>query len=207
MIEPIARIRIELLCIEPTVWRRVDVPLSSTLMSLHHVIQVAVGWTDSHLFEFQVKDRLYGDPIEEDFFEWKVYKASSIRLKTLVDRGIRDFTYLYDFGDHWEHRIAIEELRDGKADVDYPAFVDGARRCPPEDVGSVTGFEEFLAAALDPSHEDHAEMTVWYESRYLKRFDPDDIDLPRIRIWLAEFARRRRGPLLYHRRKKLRGDS
>lgn len=45
-------------------------------------------------------------------------------------------------------------------------------------------------------------MMGWFESRYSKRFDPDDIDLPRIRIWLAEFARRRRGPLLRHRREK-----
>lgn len=127
MVEPIARICIELLHIEPAVWRRVDVPLSSSLMSLHHVIQVAVGWTNSHLFEFKVGDRLYGDPFEEDLFEWKVYKATSIRLKTLVDRGIREFTYLYDFGDHWEHSIVIEELRNGEADVDYPVFVDGAR--------------------------------------------------------------------------------
>ncbi len=127
MVEPIARICIELLHIEPKVWRRVDVPLSSSLMSLHHVIQVAVGWTDSHLFEFKVGDRLYGDPFEVDLFEWKVYKATSIRLKTLVDRGISEFTYLYDFGDHWEHSIVIEELRNGEADVDYPVFVDGAR--------------------------------------------------------------------------------
>lgn len=207
MVEPIARVRIELLDIEPTVWRRVDVPLSSTLVSFHHVIQVTVGWTNSHLFEFRIANRSYADPFMVDLFDWKVYKASSIRLKTLVDRGIREFTYLYDFGDHWEHIIAIEDLRDGKAEVDYPAFVDGARRCPPEDVGGVTGFEEFLAAAFDPSHVEHEDLTAWYEASYSKRFDPDDIDQPRVQIWLAEFARRRRGPLLRHRAKRLGRDS
>ena len=60
MIEPIARIRIELRSVEPHVWRRVDVPLSCTLLALHDVIQIAMGWTDSHIFELQMGDRAYG---------------------------------------------------------------------------------------------------------------------------------------------------
>ena len=46
MTEPVARLRIELRKIEPRLWRRVDVPLSSTLLALHDIIQIAVGWTD-----------------------------------------------------------------------------------------------------------------------------------------------------------------
>ncbi len=199
MTEPVARIRIELQRLEPKIWRRVDVPVSSTLMALHHIIQVTVGWTNSHLFEFSVGDRIYGDPMPDDDFEWKVYKAKSIRLKTLLNRGIKRFTYLYDFGDHWEHDVIVDEIRNGGADIDYPAFVDGARRCPPEDVGSATGFMEFLEAALDPSHDEHKEVVTWYESRYGKPFDPDEIDEWRVRALLGQFARRRRGPLLSHR--------
>ena len=198
MNEPIARIRIELQNTDPAVWRRVDVPLSSTLMSLHHIIQLTVGWTNCHLFEFRVGDRSYGEPVPYDV-GWKPFKAKNTRLQMLVDRGTRRFTYLYDFGDSWEHDIVIEEIRTGDANIDYPAFVDGANRCPPEDVGGFIGYKEFLEAALNPGHKDHNESTAWYESRYYKRFDPDDIDLPRIRTWLAEFARRRRGPLLRHR--------
>ena len=88
MIEPIARIRIELQEIEPKIWRRVDVPLSSTLLALHDFIQFAFRWTDSHLFEFKIGDRTYGDPENDDFGERRIYKATSIRLKTVVDRGI-----------------------------------------------------------------------------------------------------------------------
>lgn len=199
MIEPIARIRIELLHIDPAVWCRVDVPLSLTLMSLHRVIQRTIGWTDSHLFEFTVGDRQYADPVADVDVGPGIFNARNLRLKTVVARGIREFAYLYDFGDWWEHSVAIEELRDGKADIDYPSFVDGALRCPPEDVGGTPGFEKFLAA-LDPTHEEHGKLMAWYESLYRKPFDRDDIDLPRIRTWLAEFARRRRGPLLRHRR-------
>jgi Plasmid pRiA4b ORF-3-like protein. len=74
MIEPVARLRITLQDIQPAIWRRVDAPLSSTLMALHDIIQVAMGWTDSHLFEFIVSDRVYGEPHPDDeMYERKVY--------------------------------------------------------------------------------------------------------------------------------------
>lgn len=73
MIEPVARLRIELLEIVPKVWRRVDVPLSSTLLTLHDIIQVTFGWMNSHLFEFEVGDRVYGDPmLDEDLYDQRV---------------------------------------------------------------------------------------------------------------------------------------
>ena len=198
MIEPVARLRIELLEIEPKVWRRVDVPLSSTLLALHDIIQVTFGWMNSHLFEFEVGDRVYGDPmLDEDLFDQRVYKARSIRLKSLVERGVERFLYLYDFGDSWRHDISVESVRDGDADVDYPAFVGGARRGPPEDVGGVVGFMEFLEAALNPFHEEHQAMVRWYG----KPFDPLDINEPHVRLVLSSLAARRRGPLKSHRGK------
>ena len=85
----------------------------------------------------------------DETFGRKVYQAKSIRLKTLIDRGVERFLYVYDFGDNWRHDVIIDEIRDGDAEIDYPAFVDGARRCPPEDVGSASGFFDFLEAVLD----------------------------------------------------------
>ena len=123
MIEPIARVRIELREIEPTLWRRVDVPHTSTLLALHDIIQVTVGWTDSHLFEFVVDDRVYSEPLPDDeLFERKVYNAAGIRLRTLIDRGVERLLYVYDFGDDWRHDVLIEDVRDGAPDIDYPAF-------------------------------------------------------------------------------------
>ena len=111
MIEPIARIRIELQEIEPKLWRRVDVPLSSTLLALHDFIQFAFRWTDSHLFEFEIGDRRYGQPEYDHYADERLYKAASIRLKTVVDRGIEQFLYVYDFGDNWRHDLFIEDVR------------------------------------------------------------------------------------------------
>ncbi|CAA7618937.1 conserved hypothetical protein [Magnetospirillum sp. LM-5] len=196
MIEPIARIRIELQDIEPKIWRRVDVPLSTSLMGVHDIIQVAMGWQCEHLFEFRVGDKIYSEPYpDDDMYARKTYNAKSIRLKTLVERGVGRFLYTYDFGDNWQHDIVIESVRDGDAEIDYPVFVDGARRCPPDDVGGSSGFMDFLEAMLNPTHEEHHQMLKWYG----KPFDPQDINDAHVRRVLSWFADRRRGPLASHR--------
>ena len=198
MIEPIARIRIELQEIEPTIWRRVDVPLSSTLLALHDFIQFAFRWTDSHLFEFEIGDRRYGQPEYNRYADERLYKAASIRLKMVVDRDVVQFLYVYDFGDNWRHDLFIEEVRDGERDVDYPVFVAGERRGPPKDVGGVTGFMEFLEASRNPLHEEHEAVVRWYG----RGFEPDDIDEQRVRMSFEMAAARRRGPLMSHRGSK-----
>ena len=196
MIEPIARMRIELQDIEPKVWRRVDVPLSSTLAALHEIIQVTMGWHDAHLFEFRIGDRIYGGPdSDEEMYDRRVYQARSTRLQSLVARGVGRFLYIYDFGDSWQHDIVIEEVRNGEADIDYPVFIDGARRCPPEDVGGPPGFMDFLEAALNPAHAEHRRMIEWYGGP----FDPRDFNDKRVQRIMTSFAGRRRGPLARHR--------
>ena len=195
MIEPIARIRIELQEIEPKVWRRVDVPLSSTLLALHDFIQFAFRWTDSHLFEFEIGDRRYVQPEYDRYADERLYKAARIRLKTVVDRGVEQFLYVYDFGENRRHDLFIEEVRDGEPEVDYPTFVAGERRGPPEDVGGITGFLEFLEASRNPLHEEHETVVRWYG----RRFEPDDIDEQRVRMSFEMAAARRRGPLMSHR--------
>jgi hypothetical protein len=196
MIEPIARIKIELRDIKPKIWRLVDVPLSTTLMGLHDIIQVAMGWNDSHLFEFQIGDKVYSEPYSDDeLYERKIFKAKGIRLKSLVDRGVEQFIYIYDLGDYWRHDITIESVYDGKEEVEYPVFVDGAKRCPPDDVGGPPGFMDFLEAVMDKTHEEHRRMIEWYGGP----FDPNDINEVHIRRILSWFAYRRRGPLASHR--------
>ena len=196
MIEPIARIRIEIEDTNPLVWRELDVPLSTTLAMMHDIIQVVMRWWDYHLYEFEIGDRIYGVPSSDDaLYERKVYKASGLRLATVLERGIREFLYVYDFGDNWRHRITVLDVRKGDADVEYPRFIAGARRAPPEDVGSISGFEEFLEAVTDPEHEQHARMLELYDGP----FDPDDIDEPRLHMIISDFAARRRGPLMSHR--------
>jgi len=117
-----------------------------------------------------------------------------LRLRGLVSRGTRRFLYVYDFGDDWRHDVVIEKTGDGEAGVAYPAFVAGARRCPPEDVGGIPGFLNFLDAMEHPSHTEHRRMLKWCGGL----FDPEDYNPGEIRRRLQYRAYRRRGVLRRH---------
>ena len=196
MSEPVARLLIELEDIEPRIWRRVDVPTGITLATLHDVIQAVMRWEYAHLYEFRAGDRVYGDPLPGmESPSRRVYKAKGTRLSQLIDRGVGRFTYVYDFGDDWQHNITVEGVRDGDPDTDYPVFVDGERRAPPEDVGGVPGFLDFLEATRDPRHPEHGHLLEWAGGA----FDPEDIDRREIELDLAVLAEFRRRVRAGHR--------
>lgn len=56
------QLRVELLDVSPLIWRRLTVPDSITLPALHQVLQVTLGWTDSHLHEFVINGTRYAVP-------------------------------------------------------------------------------------------------------------------------------------------------
>jgi pRiA4b ORF-3-like protein len=182
--EQIARIRISLDHIEPEIWRLIDVPVAMHLSGLHDVIQAAMGWQNYHLFEFRIGDKRYGLPEGKDR---EVQQAKSVRLAAVLAQGIKRLDYVYDFGDDWEHTIAIESVTEADAAVKYPRFVAGARRSPPEDVGGPPGFFDFLEAMANPKHSEHRHLVEWYGGPY----DPDSFDEPQIKLRLGGIAKRR----------------
>jgi len=184
----IARIRIQLDDWKPAIWRRADVPLTTTLKALHDVIQAAMPFDDYHLFEFRADGKRYAIPDPEwDSLRDKTYSAKTMRLGSLVDRDITQLTYTYDFGDDWRHTITIEALADADPDAVYPRYVDGTGRAPPEDVGGIPGFELFLDAVADPKHEQHRELKRWHG----RPFDPEQPNVDEILIRMEKLARRR----------------
>jgi hypothetical protein len=100
-------------------------------------------------------------------------------------------------GDDWRHTITIEAIETADPSQKYPRFVDGARRGPPEDVGGIPGYYEFLNAMAKPRHREHRRMIEWYGGRY----DPDDIDALHLRLRLGVIAKRRHaGKAAYQKR-------
>jgi hypothetical protein len=110
----VAVLCVELIDIEPLIWRRVAVGTATNLQTLHRIVQAAVGWLDYHLWEFTAEDKTYGVPDPEDA-AWghKVYRASSMTLARLVADGVTDFDYTYDMGDNWEHHLAPGPMATG----------------------------------------------------------------------------------------------
>jgi hypothetical protein len=194
--DPIAILRIELIDIEPLIWRRVTVPTATNLQTLHRIIQAAMGWQDYHLWEFTVGEEIYGIP-EPDYAIWdrKVRRASTTKLASLIEGGVAAFDYTYDMGDNWEHRVVIERVEPAEPGTLYPDLRGGERRCPPEDCGGFPGYYEFLDIIAGPGKgkgsRQKKEMLTWYGRPY----DPDDIDEAQIRGALKRIAnagRRRR---------------
>jgi hypothetical protein len=180
------RLRITLKGSQPKIWREVLVPTSMTMQTLHQTIQAAMGWWDAHLFEFDTGDERIGEP-DPDWDDAPATSARTVKLASLLRRGMRRFTYLYDFGDHWEHLVEVKREIPLLPGEEIPILLAGERRCPPEDVGSLSGFEEFLEATADPNHPEHEATITWYGGP----FDPADIDENRINTRLAVIARRR----------------
>jgi len=196
--EQIARIRISLDHMEPEIWRVVDVPVAMHLQGLHDVIQAAMGWQNSHLFEFRIGEQHYGIP--EGPWDREVRQAKSVKLSAVLAKGIKRFAYVYDFGDDWVHTLAIESVADGDPALKYPRFVAGARRCPPEDVGGPPGFFEFLQAMADPKHPEHRNLTEWHGGP----FDADTFDELTTKLRIGALAKRRHaGKLGYEKSQAL----
>ncbi len=175
MNERLYLLKIRLLDIEPDIWRRFVVPAAITLDRLHDVIQIVMGWTDSHLHEFTIGKKRYTEypETEEDGLE-----CGNYRLGQLVRKVGRTFGYLYDFGDHWEHEVTLENSGYFNSQLYYPIeCLDGARACPPEDVGGVGGYFEFCRAMSDPYHEEHDSYMQWWGGEYdSEYFDVEEVN-------------------------------
>ena len=185
----IAILRIELEDIEPLIWRRVAVHTSINLKAVHGVIQAAMGWLDCHLWEFEANGRKYSLLIPNDP-DWnaRITNAATTNLSALVAEGVSDFTYGYDMGDNWQHRIIVEKLIPAEPGTLYPQFLGGERRCPPEDCGGFPGYYEFLDNIASKQSRKRKAALDWYGGPY----DSDEIDEEQIVAALKRMANRRR---------------
>jgi hypothetical protein len=189
----ILQIKITLREITPTIWRRVQVPADLLLSELAQVFIETMGWTNSHLHEFKVKGIRHGEPDPEgdDFDMGDLVDESTVSLRQVVESGATTFTFLYDFGDHWEHNVEIEKIDvEPLPGVEYPACIAGERACPPEDCGGAGGYENLLDAITDPEHEDHEQLMAWLGAPH----DPGAFNVTRVNVALARLTRKRRRP-------------
>jgi hypothetical protein len=168
----IAHLRIKLDDVEPAVVRRVEVPLTIRLDRLHLVLQAAMGWTNSHLYEIRARDVGWGGP-DPDFGDGPLDASKARLIDVLEDVGARSLKYLYDFGDGWEHSIRIERIADAMPGIAYPRLTEATGRCPPEDVGGPWGYRDILDAIADPNNQEYAERLQWIGGQ----FNPTDANV------------------------------
>lgn len=184
-VNEICTLRIELCDSDPLIWRELEVPTSITLKVLHDVVQAAMGWFDQHLWEFRLGKRRFGLPMDEDWGTEPRMHAAKVRLREVLTPHRTVMTYVYDFGDEWEHRLTLTNIRQGEPGIGYPRYVAGEHNAPPEDCGGIPGFYDKLDIAADPSHADHDEIKEWLDD-----YDPNTFDELQIKIAVGRIAKR-----------------
>jgi hypothetical protein len=168
-------------------WRRLVVPGNFTFSDFHYAIQGAFGWNNCHLYNFEVYDGFGREPVlrlggkREDMFyiddDDDTLDSRELTLGQLLPDYARGLSYLYDFGDSWDHSIRLEKILD-----DYSGdcvCLKGVGDSPPEDVGGQWGFADFLKIINDPKHPEYEEMTEWGD---MQGYEPFDIDIVNRRL-------------------------
>ncbi len=138
--DQILRLKVTLRDVKVPIWRTVQVPGEVTLRQLHEILQLTMGWQNSHLHEFRVDGVSYGEPSADSDLELKDDRR--FRLSRVAPKAGARVTYLYDFGDGWEHDIVVEKILPPEPRLRYPLCLAGRGACPPEDVGGPWGYEE-----------------------------------------------------------------
>ena len=177
--------------IKPPVWRRIVVDGDITLRLLHHVLQAAFGWTDSHLHEFTIDGTSYQMLDNENALEFldemsdtPILDDRKIRLQRVVQPG-QKFVYTYDYGDSWRHIVKVESV-ETRAEPMYSATIlDGKRAGPPEDVGGPGGYADFLDTIKNHRESEEAQdYLTWVGGN----FNPETFDRRTANNTLARMA-------------------
>ena len=174
MAKQIIQLKISLEYIKPEIWRRYVVDSAASLDRFHDIIQAVMGWTNSHLYGFSI-DGIDYSPADDEFdsdyedTKGKTLKKLGLRLKQKIK-------YAYDFGDDWQHTIVVERILENAAGMEPPICIDGARNCPPEDCGSVPGYQDIVEAMKKPKSKQAQEFIEWLGEPY----DPDKFETDEI---------------------------
>lgn len=165
-------LHVELEDIQPRIWRKILVPGSIKLSNLHELLQLVMGWNNSHLHSFQFGKRVFsGRPAELE--DLKMLDESGYTLESVLDELLSEFIYDYDFGDSWRHLIQPKLVSKPNSKWFYPLCIAGERAAPPDDVGGTQGYLDFLKAIGNPKHPEHEDMLIWIGGA----FDPQGFDL------------------------------
>lgn len=177
---------------KPNVWRRVLVPSDISFAEFHKVIQIAMGWTNTHLYSFSDSLRytsvVIEEPSEDDLnFGSKAFDANKLKLhEYFYDGSQPKIVYEYDFGNGWEHDILLEKIIEEGESGDIFKCVAGRGACPPEDCGGPWGYERLKEVmANEPNGEEAQMFSDWLGLESASEFDPKELDLDIINSWLV----------------------
>ncbi len=160
---------------KPPIWRRVIVPTGITFSQLSIILNKVMGWCGYHQFEFEFShlELCLMENVEELAFGFAPYDYQDAST-TYIGEYLEEndwFTYTYDLGDNWEHRVTVEKVITDYA-WNYPMVLKYKGNCPVEDCGGIYGYYEFLEIIRDETHPEHEDRLAWMEMQgYPNEYD------------------------------------
>jgi len=193
--------KISLLEIEPVIWRRIQVPSDYNFWDFHVAIQDSMGWYDCHLHEFNLykddKQKRFSIGIPGDLAEDTIAGWEIPIYNYFVHVGEK-VEYHYDFGDDWYHQITFEGIKKKRKNGKYPKCIEGARACPPEDCGGVTGYYNLLKKLRVGRGKTFSETVVWLRHHVVNYYPykPNEFDSHKVKFmnpdlrWIMKFGKK-----------------
>lgn len=164
----------------PSIYRTIQVEDCRTFYEFHHIIQIVMGWSNYHLYQFNKADQCIADP---SFIEYrKVLDSKKIKLNKIFTTEGQKLQYEYDFGDGWEHTIKLEKILPVELNKAYPVCIRGKRSCPPEDCGGIWGYENLKEIMANKKHPEYKEMKEWLGGV----FDTEELSIKDINTELSD---------------------
>lgn len=161
----------------PTVWRRVIIPKHFNFAQFHEVIVAAFGWGGYHLYEFSPGGigtyPVIGIP--HDDYEDEMLDSKKMKVSKIFATPKQKFTYVYDFGDDWEHAITLEKITVESSKV--ADCIDGGGACPPEDCGGFPGYMDLKKILSNSKHPEYAGIKEWLGLSKKEKWDPEKFDM------------------------------
>lgn len=169
------QLKVELLDIQPLIWRRVLVDATMRLSDLHKVLQTVLGWGDFQYYIFEKGGVWFKpeDAVDEWFEDDVFFDAEKVSLKHLFSHEGNKLLYVYDMEANWSSEIVVEEILEDKSCPVVPKCLGGERCSPPEDMGSIDAYEEMLRIIWDPGDARYRDLWDWLGEFY----DPEHFDL------------------------------
>jgi hypothetical protein len=181
------RVRVDLNDTRPPLWRRLELASDLFLDQVHEIMQVAFGWTDSHLHQFGSGPGHYDPETEHYLCPFQVEEGDpgipeeDVRIDEVLSEPGDKLFYDYDFGDGWRHTIRLETISPRPSSEPRAVCITGRRDGPPEDCGGV-GAYELICAATDPANPDYADAVAEFTRFYGSDLEPDSIRTTRFDI-------------------------
>jgi Plasmid pRiA4b ORF-3-like protein len=193
------QLKVALRGISPLIWRRLLVHAKTSIADLHYILQLALGWTNSHLHRFLIHGKEYGIAYDGgmNFDD----DPKQIRLRDFRFRLRERFLYEYDFGDNWQHDIRVEQIVAADTRGTYPVCIGGKRAAPPEECGGAAVYlaqwrrwqYDFLCGRLQDRNRD-AERDFFAddedENSHESGYDPNHFNRREVNAELRRWATR-----------------